>query len=335
MTFSTLSFIFVFLPISLLVYHLIPSGKSIWRKAALLLFSVLFYVWGDAPSLVVLLLSVLFNYLSGQEIRMLSADARDGMRRKAAVITAVVVDVAVLGIFKYSRLTLPVGISFYTFSALSYIFDIYYGRVKDDGDLLDEMLYILFFPKLISGPIMQYKDFREQLAQQTAKNRYFTSGMHRFIIGLFKKVLLADNLSTAFHQISSLHQMAGLTAWLGMIFYSLELYFDFSGYSDMAIGLAEMFGFRMEKNFDYPYLSDGVTDFWRRWHISLGRWFRDYVYIPMGGNRCSREKQFRNLAVVWILTGLWHGNTLNFLFWGIYHGFFVILEKFAIGQKRL
>ena len=335
MTFSTLSFIFVFLPISLLVYHLIPSGKSIWRKAALLLFSVLFYVWGDAPSLVVLLLSVLFNYLSGQEIRMLSADARDGMRRKAAVITAVVVDVAVLGIFKYSRLTLPVGISFYTFSALSYIFDIYYGRVKDDGDLLDEMLYILFFPKLISGPIMQYKDFREQLAQQTAKNRYFTSGMHRFIIGLFKKVLLADNLSTAFHQISSLHQMAGLTAWLGMIFYSLELYFDFSGYSDMAIGLAEMFGFRMEKNFDYPYLSDGVTDFWRRWHISLGRWFRDYVYIPMGGNRCSREKQFRNLAVVWILTGLWHGNTLNFLFWGIYHGFFVILEKFAIWQKRL
>ena len=335
MTFSTLSFIFVFLPISLLVYHLIPSGKSIWRKAALLLFSVLFYVWGDAPSLVVLLLSVLFNYLSGQEIRMLSADARDGMRRKAAVITAVVVDVAVLGIFKYSRLTLPVGISFYTFSALSYIFDIYYGRVKDDGDLLDEMLYILFFPKLISGPIMQYKDFREQLAQQTAKNRYFTSGMHRFIIGLFKKVLLADNLSTAFHQISSLHQMAGLTAWLGMIFYSLELYFDFSGYYDMAIGLAEMFGFRMEKNFDYPYLSDGVTDFWRRWHISLGRWFRDYVYIPMGGNRCSREKQFRNLAVVWILTGLWHGNTLNFLFWGIYHGFFVILEKFAIGQKRL
>ena len=335
MTFSTLSFIFVFLPISLLVYHLIPSGKSIWRKAALLLFSVLFYVWGDAPSLVVLLLSVLFNYLSGQEIRMLSADARDGMRRKAAVITAVVVDVAVLGIFKYSRLTLPVGISFYTFSALSYIFEIYYGRVKDDGDLLDEMLYILFFPKLISGPIMQYKDFREQLAQQTAKNRYFTSGMHRFIIGLFKKVLLADNLSTAFHQISSLHQMAGLTAWLGMIFYSLELYFDFSGYSDMAIGLAEMFGFRMEKNFDYPYLSDGVTDFWRRWHISLGRWFRDYVYIPMGGNRCSREKQFRNLAVVWILTGLWHGNTLNFLFWGIYHGFFVILEKFAIGQKRL
>ena len=335
MTFSTLSFIFVFLPISLLVYHLIPSGKSIWRKAALLLFSVLFYVWGDAPSLVVLLLSVLFNYLSGQEIRMLSADARDGMRRKAAVITAVVVDVAVLGIFKYSRLTLPVGISFYTFSALSYIFDIYYGRVKDDGDLLDEILYILFFPKLISGPIMQYKDFREQLAQQTAKNRYFTSGMHRFIIGLFKKVLLADNLSTAFHQISSLHQMAGLTDWLGMIFYSLELYFDFSGYSDMAIGLAEMFGFRMEKNFDYPYLSDGVTDFWRRWHISLGRWFRDYVYIPMGGNRCSREKQFRNLAVVWILTGLWHGNTLNFLFWGIYHGFFVILEKFAIGQKRL
>ena len=335
MTFSTLSFIFVFLPISLLVYHLIPSGKSIWRKAALLLFSVLFYVWGDAPSLVVLLLSVLFNYLSGQEIRMLSADARDGMRRKAAVITAVVVDVAVLGIFKYSRLTLPVGISFYTFSALSYIFDIYYGRVKDDGDLLDEMLYILFFPKLISGPIMQYKDFREQLAQQTAKNRYFTSGMHRFIIGLFKKVLLADNLSTAFHQISSLHQMAGLTAWLGMIFYSLELYFVFCGYSDMAIGLAEMFGFRMEKNFDYPYLSDGVTDFWRRWHISLGRWFRDYVYIPMGGNRCSREKQFRNLAVVWILTGLWHGNTLNFLFWGIYHGFFVILEKFAIGQKRL
>ena len=335
MTFSTLSFIFLFLPVSLLVYHLIPAEKSIWRKVALLIFSVLFYVWGDAPNVLVLVISVLFNYISGQQIRMLSADGRDGFRRKATVIVAVVVDVAVLGIFKYSRLALPVGMSFYTFSALSYVFDIYYGRVEDDGNVLNEMLYILFFPKLISGPIMQYKDFREQLVQKTAKNRYFTSGMHLFIIGLFKKVLIADNLSTAFHQISSLSQMAGLTAWLGMIFYSLELYFDFSGYSDMAIGLAEMFGFRIEKNFNYPYLSDGVTDFWRRWHISLGAWFRDYVYIPMGGNRCSREKQFRNLAVVWILTGLWHGNTLNFLFWGIYHGFFVILEKFAIGQKRL
>ena len=335
MTFSTLSFIFLFLPVSLLVYHMIPAEKSIWRKVALLIFSVLFYVWGDAPSVLVLVISVLFNYISGQQIRMLSADAGNGLRRKVTVIVAVVVDVAVLGIFKYSRLALPVGMSFYTFSALSYVFDIYYGRVEDDGNVLNEMLYILFFPKLISGPIMQYKDFREQLVQKTAKNRYFTSGMHLFIIGLFKKVLIADNLSTAFHQISSLSQMAGLTAWLGMIFYSLELYFDFSGYSDMAIGLAEMFGFRIEKNFNYPYLSDGVTDFWRRWHISLGAWFRDYVYIPMGGNRCSREKQFRNLAVVWILTGLWHGNTLNFLFWGIYHGCFVILEKFVIGQKRL
>ena len=228
MTFSTLSFIFLFLPVSLLVYHLIPAEKSIWRKVALLIFSVLFYVWGDAPSVLVLVISVLFNYISGQQIRMLSADAGNGLRRKVTVIVAVVVDVAVLGIFKYSRLALPVGMSFYTFSALSYVFDIYYGRVEDDGNVLNEMLYILFFPKLISGPIMQYKDFREQLVQKTAKNRYFTSGMHLFIIGLFKKVLIADNLSTAFHQISSLSQMAGLTAWLGMIFYSLELYFDFS-----------------------------------------------------------------------------------------------------------
>ncbi|MCC6095099.1 MAG: MBOAT family protein [Eubacterium sp.] len=338
MSFGSLEFIFLFLPVSVLIYRLIPGKKTLARKIVLLVFSILFYIWGDAANSIVLAVSVFFNYVSGQQIRILAQEENQARRKKITLISTVAVNVLVLGIFKYSRLSLPIGISFYTFSALSYVFDIYYGRAEDSGSLLDEMLYILFFPKVLSGPIMQYKDFRRQLSEipdSGVRRSDFNSGMYLFIIGLFKKVLIADNLGTAFGQISSLQHMAGLTAWLGMIYYSLELYFDFSGYSDMAIGLARMFGFHIEKNFDDPYLSDGVTDFWRRWHISLGAWFRDYVYIPMGGNRCSKEMQLRNLSFVWILTGLWHGNTLNFLFWGIYHGFFVILEKFVIGKARM
>jgi alginate O-acetyltransferase complex protein AlgI len=189
---------------------------------------------------------------------------------------------------------------------------------------------VTFFPKLISGPIVRYQEMESQLQSRKMAPAKLGAGVNLFLVGLFKKVLLADNLGTGFAAISGLTTMSVGTAWLGMVLYSLQLYFDFSGYSDMAIGLAKMFGFSFEKNFDYPYLSTSITEFWRRWHISLGRWFREYVYIPLGGNRCSRPKQLRNLAVVWLLTGLWHGASWTFILWGIYHGAFVILEKFVI-----
>ena len=333
MSFSTLTFLFLFMPAVLAVYYLVPIRNQSVRTGILMLFSILFYTWGDASYLPVLLLSVLFNYLSGQVIASQKETGRTDTA-KITMITTIAVDVAVLAVFKYSSLMLPVGISFYTFSAMSYVLDVYMGRARSEGSLLTVTFYILFFPKLISGPVVQYKDLEDQIRDFELKHSDLREGVVLFLAGLFKKVLLADNLSTAFAAATGLEKMAGATAWLGMIFYSLQLYFDFSGYSDMAIGLARMFGFRLEKNFDHPYASDGIADFWRRWHISLGAWFRDYVYIPLGGNRVSRENQIRNLMVVWLLTGIWHGNTLNYVVWGLYHGVLVLIERFVIGKNR-
>lgn len=347
MTFTNLTFFFIFLPIALFLNWLIsPKKHPRLNNLMLLLLSLLFYTWGDAKYLVVLILSIVFNYASSFEIAMLREAEREAAEkgRRAqrgrtkrsfiVLVVTVIIDAATLAIFKYSKLAMPIGISFYTFSALSFVFDVYYGKTEMDPDPLVDALYIAFFPKLISGPIVQYKDFKDQLERRAVRRNDMLIGGHLFLIGLFKKVLLADNLSVAFQSVSSLNKMASLTAWLGMIFYSLELYFDFSGYSDMAIGISRMLGFKIDKNFNYPYLSDSVSDFWRRWHISLGHWFRDYVYIPMGGNRCSTAAQLRNLLVVWVLTGIWHGNTWNFLVWGLYHGAFVIAEKFLLKGVR-
>ncbi len=333
MSFSTLTFLFLFFPVVLAIYYLIPIRSTRIRTFILLLFSLVFYAWGDIRYLPLLLLSVLFNYLTGQEIALCRAGGRAD-RARIALIAAVIFDVAVLAVFKYSNLAQPIGISFYTFSALSYVFDIYMERAETDGDLLHVAFYILFFPKLISGPVVQYKDLKEQIDNRVLKQSDLREGVVLFLGGLFKKVLLADNLSAAYASVTGLEKMAGATAFLGILFYGLQLYFDFSGYSDMAIGLSRMFGFRLEKNFNYPYASDGIADFWRRWHISLGAWFRNYVYIPLGGNRCSREMQIRNLMVVWLLTGIWHGNTLNYVIWGLYHGVLVLLERFVIAENR-
>ena len=228
------------------------------------------------------------------------------------------------------ELPLPLGISFFTFSVLSYVFDVYRGRAEVQKNFLDFSLYVTFFAKVTSGPIVQYKDMAPQLRERQMVPAKFGAGISMFLVGLGKKVLIADNLGATFSAISGLSTMSAGTAWLGMILYSLQLYFDFSGYSDMAIGLAKCFGFDFSANFDYPYLSASISEFWRRWHISLGAWFRDYVYIPLGGNRCSKERQLINLAVVWLLTGLWHGSAWNFVIWGVYHGIFVILEKFVL-----
>jgi len=331
LTFSSLVFIFIFLPVVLLLFMYIPGVKL--KQLLIFLAGLIFYAWGSPKNLLLLLLSVVLHYATGMEIA--KAEERGNFfTKKIMLFTTIGFDVLVLAVFKYAGLALPIGISFFTFSEISYIVDIYYGKVPMSANPLDTAMYVTFFPKLISGPIVQYADFKKQMMSLEYKKANISKGMNLFLIGLYKKVLLADNLGNAFAAAYAVESKASVTAWLGMIFYSLQLYFDFSGYSDMAIGLAQMFGFKFEKNFDYPYTSKNMSEFWRRWHISLGAWFRDYVYIPLGGNRCAPVMQFRNLAIVWILTGLWHGSTLNFLAWGIYHGIFVILEKFVI-KKRL
>ena len=348
MSFSTLFFLFVFLPVSLILYYVFPKKL---RNIPLVVLSLVFYAWGNPVYLILLLLSMAFNYVSGLQIAGYKEAGRTGFAR-AAVIIAVAANLLLLGYFKYfaflletlnlipglnlsaPELSLPLGLSFYTFTVLSYILDVYMDRAPVQKNVLSYAVYATFFPKIISGPIVQYRDMAEQIeAERETPPAKIASGMNLFLVGLFKKVLLADNLGTVFGAVSGLEAMSVGTAWLGMVLYSLQLYFDFSGYSDMAIGLSKMLGFDLDKNFDYPYRALNITDFWRRWHISLGAWFREYVYIPLGGSRCSKPKIFRNLLIVWLLTGLWHGASWSFIAWGLWHGAFAMLERFVIKDK--
>ncbi len=347
MTFNSLFFLFVFLPLSLLLYYVVPKK---YRTIPMIVVSLLFYAWGTPQYLLILAFSVLFNYITGLEISYFKEEDRP-VGARVTMILAVVVNLLLLGFFKYygflidninavsglhltaPKLALPLGISFYTFTVLSYVFDIYRDRAEVQRNFLTFTVYVTFFPKIISGPIVQYKDMAAQLDSQTMAPAKFGAGLNLFLVGLFKKVLLADRMGSIFSAISGLSAMSAGTAWLGMILYGFQLYFDFSGYSDMAIGLAKMFGFDFSKNFDYPYRSANISEFWRRWHISLGAWFRDYLYIPLGGNRCSQPRHLLNLSIVWLLTGLWHGASWNFILWGLYHGAFVVLEKFVIKDR--
>ena len=348
MSFSTLFFLFVFLPVSLILYYVFPKKL---RNIPLVVLSLVFYAWGNPVYLILLLLSMAFNYVSGLQIAGYKEAGRTAFAR-AAMIIAVAANLLLLGYFKYfaflletlnlipglnlsaPELSLPLGLSFYTFTVLSYILDVYMDRAPVQKNVLSYAVYATFFPKIISGPIVQYRDMAEQIeAERETPPAKIASGMNLFLVGLFKKVLLADNLGTVFGAVSGLEAMSVGTAWLGMVLYSLQLYFDFSGYSDMAIGLSKMLGFDLDKNFDYPYRALNITDFWRRWHISLGAWFRAYVYIPLGGSRCSKPKIFRNLLIVWLLTGLWHGASWSFIAWGLWHGAFAMLERFVIKDK--
>lgn len=348
MTFSSVFFLFAFLPVALILYFVMPKRL---KSGILVLISLVFYAWGRPEYLVLMLFSIVFNYISGIELEAYLTQEQH-KKAKAVIVAAVVVNLLALGFFKYygflveninallrthiryTELPLPIGISFYTFTAMSYIFDVYRGRTKAQKNILSFSLYMTFFPKVISGPIVQYADMEQQLANRTITQAKFGAGVNMFLVGLMKKVLIADNLGTAFTAIQGMSTMSAGTAWLGMIFYSLQLYFDFSGYSDMAIGLGKLFGFDMDKNFDYPYCSASVSEFWRRWHISLGAWFRQYVYIPLGGNRCGAKRQALNLLTVWLLTGIWHGASWNFVVWGLYHGAFVMLEKFVLKGRQ-
>ena len=344
---NSLFFICIFLPAVLLLYFLLPHRM---RNIVLVAASLVFYAWGQVPYLIVLLFSVGFNYMAGLQLQK----ARDEDHRQILLVltvTTVAANLLVLGFYKYygflisninaifrTRLSapdlpLPVGISFFTFTVLSYILDVRLGRARAENNLLSFILYVTFFPKLISGPIVQYNKISDQLKERKVTKAKTGAGLELFLMGLMKKILIADNLGTDFSQIQTMTSRSVLTAWLGMIFFSLQLYFDFSGYSDMAIGLSKIFGFDFDQNFDYPYMSKSISEFWRRWHISLGAWFRDYVYIPMGGNRCSVRRQALNLAVVWLLTGLWHGASWTFIFWGLWHGALVMLEHFVLKGK--
>ncbi|OMC65278.1 transcriptional regulator [Paenibacillus odorifer] len=341
MVFSSLLFLFLFLPAVLALYYVSP-----WRIKNLILFlsSLVFYAWGEPVYIVIMLLSTITDYSFGL---LLSRPKLTAVQRKWIVVSSVIINLGLLSYFKYADfliqningllgthipltdLPLPIGISFYTFQSMSYIIDVYRGTTKAQRNWIDFGTFVALFPQLVAGPIVQYNTIAGQLRERSVDIPMFAEGVRRFIIGLAKKVLLANNIGMLWHTISSsnLDSLPAFTAWLGIIAFAFQIYFDFSGYSDMAIGLGLMFGFRFNENFNKPYISQSITDFWRRWHISLSSWFRDYVYIPLGGNHRGLSVQVRNILIVWLLTGIWHGASWNFLLWGLYFGVILIFEK--------
>ena len=343
MIFSSLLFLFRFLPATLLLYYIVPRGG---RNLILLLTSLVFYAWGEPVYLFLMLTSILISYLGGFFVDL---NLRRGKVRgaKIALSLSVAAGLSLLAFFKYAdfavdtfnrlsgmkiplpQIALPIGISFYTFQTISYIIDVYRGSARVQKNPVSYGAYVTMFPQLIAGPIVQYKTIDRQLRSRTESAGEFAQGIHRFMTGLGKKVLLANNAGALWEPIrqAASGNLPAATAWLGIAAYTFQIYFDFSAYSDMAIGLGHMFGFTFLENFRYPYESKSVTEFWRRWHISLGTWFREYVYIPLGGNRKGTVRWIRNILIVWLLTGIWHGANWNFLFWGLYYGLLLIVEK--------
>lgn len=346
MVFSSLLFLFRFLPIVLIIYFISPRKL---RNAILFFSSLVFYAWGEPIYVVLMLFSTVVDFTHGMLVHYFKEKGQIKYA-KLAVGSAMTINLLLLGFFKYSdfiirninsiagssipllNLALPIGISFYTFQTMSYTIDIYRGDAKVQKNIISFGSYVALFPQLIAGPIVQYNTVAEQLNHRKENLDEFSYGIMRFMCGLGKKVLLANNIGMLWDQINALpvHNLPVLTAWIGITAFAFQLYFDFSGYSDMAIGLGHMFGFRFLENFNYPYMSRSITEFWRRWHISLSSWFRDYVYIPLGGNRHGLAKQVRNISIVWLLTGVWHGASWNFVLWGVYFGAFLILEKFIL-----
>jgi len=343
MVFSSIPFLFFYLPIVLGIYYLVPFK---YKNALLLVFSLVFYAWGEPVYIVIMLVDILVNYVAG----LLISKKKLGQSRLWLVF-AVTISLGLLGFYKYAGfildqlnlipgvsitvpdITLPIGISFFTFQALSYSVDVYRGTVKAEKSIVAFAAYVSMFPQLIAGPIVRYSTVSEELHQREISFQGFSMGAMRFLRGLFKKVLIADTLGLLWNALSTdIPSLSVLSAWLGIIAFTLQLYFDFSGYSDMAIGMGRMMGFTFEENFNYPLAAVSVTDFWRRWHISLSGWFRDYVYIPLGGNRCGKARHICNLLIVWGLTGLWHGAAWNFILWGLYYGVLLVMEKYFWGK---
>ena len=346
MLFSSIPFLYYFLPMVLAVYFLAPRKA---KNTVLLVSSLIFYGWGEPKLLFLMVFTIVLFYFCG-----LAIGARPSARwKKGWLLVSVVISLALLGIFKYAdffigsfntltglsipllRLTLPVGISFYTFQSLSYTIDVYRGSVPPQKNLLSFGAYVSMFPQLIAGPIVRYADIDRELEERTHSWEGFSLGMGRFLVGLGEKVILADNFALLMKLFRESDEKSVLFYWLYAVAFTLNIYFDFSGYSDMAIGLGRMFGFHFPENFNYPYLSKSITEFWRRWHMTLGSWFRDYVYIPMGGNRVRRGRWVWNILTVWMLTGLWHGAAWNFVLWGLFFGIFLMIEKWVPGLQKL
>lgn len=343
MVFSSILFLFYFLPVILTIYFISPRK---YRNYMLFLSSLFFYSWGEPRYIWIMIFSTVVDYTCGKMIHH-NKMREDFKKAKAWLIASITINLSLLGFFKYSdflisnvnsilgwnisllNIALPIGISFYTFQTMSYTIDLYRGDTKVQNNIISFGTYVTLFPQLIAGPIVRYQTVSEEIDNRVESYDLFSEGIKRFIIGLGKKVLLANNIGLLWNNISSgdMYNMSILTAWIGIVAFAFQIYFDFSGYSDMAIGLGKMFGFNFLENFNYPYMSKSITEFWRRWHISLGTWFREYVYIPLGGNRRGLRVQVRNILIVWMLTGIWHGASWNFVIWGLYFGVILTLEK--------
>ncbi len=346
MVFSGLVFLFLYLPIVIGIYYLTPRP---FRNGFLMVANIVFYGWGEPVFLSIMLLSILCNYVFGL---LIERYRQDSGKKKLFLILSVVVSLGLLGLFKYTNfimgileqiplfsqmaagvplIPLPIGISFYTFQVMSYAVDVYRGDTKAQKNIITFASYVSLFPQLIAGPIVRYKDVEAQLISRRENLAQFASGIRLFVIGLSKKVLIANQMGLLWDSLRPTAAENGLIGvWAGVLAYTLQIYFDFSGYSDMARGLGRMFGLEFLENFNYPYISKSITEFWRRWHISLSSWFRDYVYIPLGGNRKGVSRQIVNLLIVWALTGLWHGASWNFVLWGLYYFAFLVVEKFLL-----
>ena len=354
MVFSSSTFLIAFLPITVLLYYIV--GVKLTRNVKiknliLLIASLIFYAWGEPVYIVLMIISIVFNFYIGKDIDSAKKSGNNALA-KQSFIFSIVFNLAVLGFFKYfgflidnvnavlhthihaPELALPIGISFYTFQIMSYVIDLYRGDTEVQENILPFALYISLFPQLIAGPIVKYRDIAYQLEHRKETLNKASQGVTRFIVGLAKKLILANTLGAVYSsvQATSASKISAATAWLGIICYTLQIYFDFSGYSDMAIGLGKIFGFKFNENFNYPYIAESVTDFWRRWHISLSTWFKEYVYIPLGGNRAKTPRVIFNLLIVWLLTGLWHGAAWNFIIWGLYYGVLLIAEKYLFSK---
>ncbi len=330
MVFSSIVFLTRFLPLVLIVYFLVPGcRKNTWRNLVLFVFSLAFYAWGEPVYIWLMLFSTVVDYVNGGLAGYFMNRQRRGIA-KLFVGLSVVINLSLLALFKYAgKYALPIGISFYTFQSMSYTIDVYRGKAKAEKNPINFGAYISLFPQLIAGPIVRFSDIAKQLRQRTVQMERIRYGVVRFACGLGKKVLIANQAGEIFATVTGYHAsgMTTLSAWFGILAFMFQIYFDFSGYSDMAIGLMAIFGFEIPENFDHPYESKSITEFWRRWHISLGSWFKEYVYIPLGGSKKGMGRTFFNIFVVWFLTGLWHGASVNFVLWGLYFCFFLIMEK--------
>lgn len=346
MVFSGIPFLFFFLPLCLLLYYIVPFS---WKNGTLLIFSLLFYAWGEPLYILLMLFSTGLDYANG---RLMERFGTTPARRKFFLCCSICINLSILGFFKYAgfaissinelcgtqlqvpQIHLPVGISFYTFQTMSYIIDLYRGNIKAERSYAAYLTYVSMFPQLVAGPIVRFSNIQNQLHSRKITPDDFEQGLLRFMMGLFKKVLIANQTGGLWEEIRVLSaaDTSVATAWLGALCFTLQLYFDFSAYSDMAIGMGRMLGFCYNENFRYPLAAVSITDFWRRWHISLSTWFRDYVYIPLGGNRKGILRHLCSISVVWFLTGLWHGASWNFILWGVYHGILLVLEKYIWGK---